>query len=326
MASILQAWLPDVCDGGMVGGYEQQVQVPSPPQWVRPGRFRAWLDRRFAMFAVTPTVVVMTLVFGVPLLFSLYVSLRGWSIEQSLLGGRFVGVANYQDLASDPDFLSSLVVTLIYTASTVMLEMGIGLWIALLLNVDVPLIGMFRTVLVIPMMMTPIVAVLCWKLLLDADRGVVNYWLGQHIVWLGEPRTALLSISIVSIWQNAPYVALLLLAGLRAMPTEPIEAASIDGASRLQIFRHVILPELQPYLVVALLLRTIFEFRSFDNVYVMTGGGPANATLLLSMFVYVASFVQFDFSLAAAASWVMLIISMLLCLAFMLAIRRFGAR
>ena len=149
-----------------------------------------------------------------------------------------------------------------------------------------------------------------------------NYWIGEHIVWLGMPDTALAAVWVVNVWQSTPYVALILLAGLRSLPSEPVEAASIDGASRLQMFWHVTLPLLRPYLLVALLLRTIFEFRAFDNIYAMTGGGPANATMVLSMFTYLASFVRFDFSLGAAASWMMLLMSMLMCLFFIAVIRR----
>ncbi len=284
-----------------------------------------WLDRQFARLAVLPTAIVMLAIFGLPLLFSLYLSLKGWSIDQSLFGGTFVGTENYRDLLTDPDFISSLLLTLGYTVVTVAAEMAVGLGIALLLNVDLPLIGFFRTALVVPMMMTPIVAAFCWKLLLDPDHGVVDYWIGQHIIWLGQPWTARLSVALVNVWQNAPYVAILLLAGLRSLPSEPLEAASIDGASRLQMFWHVILPLLQPFILVALLLRTIFEFRAFDNVYVMTSGGPADATMVLSMFTYMASFVRFDLSLGSAASWLMLLISLLLCLLFVAVIRRKGA-
>ena len=127
---------------------------------------------------------------------------------------------------------------------------------------------------------------------------------------------------MVNIWQNAPYVAILLLAGLRSLPHEPVEAARIDGASRLQIFWHITVPLLRPYLLVALLLRMIFEFRSFDNVYVMTSGGPANATMLMSMYTYMASFVRFDLSLGAAAAWMMLLISLIMTGCFIAIVRR----
>jgi len=285
-------------------------------------RTQRWLDRQFVRFAVLPTSAMMLLIFGVPLLFSFYLSFEGWSPEQALFAGNFAGTANYEDLLTDPQFLKSLSVTFIYTATTVATELAGGLGIALLLNIDLPWIGLFRTALVVPMMITPIVAALCWKLLLDPDHGVVNYWIGSHIVWLGRPDTALISVMVVNLWQNAPYVAVLLLAGLRSLPSEPVEAASIDGASRLQVFWHITLPLLKPYILVALLLRTIFEFRAFDNIYVMTSGGPANATMTLSMFTYLASFVRFDLSLGAAASWLMLLMCLLLCLFFIAVIRR----
>jgi multiple sugar transport system permease protein len=289
-----------------------------------PGRNRMsrWLDRQFVMVTTIPTTAVMLAVFGVPLLVSLYLSLEGWNANQTLFGGRFVGVENYRDLLTDPDFINSLLLTLEYTIVVVAAEMVLGLGLAMMLNVDLPFIGLFRTALVVPMMMTPVVAAFCWRLLLDPNNGVIDYWIGRHIVWLGQPATAQISVGIVNVWQNAPYVAILLLAGLRSLPTEPLEAASIDGASRFQTFWHVTLPLLRPYFVVALLLRTIFEFRAFDNVYVMTSGGPASSTMLLSMYTYLASFQQFDLSLGAAASWVMLIIALLLCFLFIAMIRR----
>jgi multiple sugar transport system permease protein len=280
------------------------------------------LDRWFTPFAVLPTFTVMVLIFGLPLLFSLYLSFTGWSLGQELLGGEFVGFANYQDLLDDPVFLGSLGITFGFTAAAVAAQLGLGLVIALLLNVDLPCMRVFRTALIVPMMITPIVGALCWKLLLDPSHGVFNYWIGERIVWLGMPATALAAVWLVNVWHSTPYVALILLAGLRSLPSEPREAAAIDGASRLQMFRHVTLPLLRPYLLVALLLRTIFEFRAFDNIYAMTGGGPANSTMVLSMFTYLVSFVRFDFSLGAAASWMMLLMSMLMCLVFIAVIRR----
>jgi len=306
-------------DGATTIVGEAGFAATEPRRKQAPGR---WLDRQFIKFAVMPTALLMLGVYGIPLLFSGLLSFQGWAPELGLFDGKFVGTENYEDLLTDPDFLGSIRMTLTYTAATVSSEMICGLGIALLLNIDLPFIAFFRTFLIVPMMITPVVAAFCWKLLLDPDHGVINYFIGEHIVWLGRTDTALFAVALVSVWQNAPYVSILLLAGLRSLPHEPVEAARIDGASVWQMFWHITLPLLRPYVVVALLLRTIFEFRAFDNIYVLTSGGPANATMTLSQFTYLASFVRFDLSLGAAASWLMLLMSMLLCLVFMTTVRR----
>ena len=284
------------------------------------------LDCAFTAIAMLPTFAVMLCIFGIPFLFSLHPSFTGWAPHQALLVGRFVGLANYEDLLNDPVFVGNLGITFDYTAATVAAQMALGLAIALLLNIDLPYMRILRTALVVPMMVTPIVGALCWKLLLEPSLGLVNYLIGQKIVWLGMPTTALLSVWVVNVWQNTPYVALILLAGLRSLPSEPLEAAAIDGANRRQSFWHVTLPLLRPYLLVALLLRVIFEFRAFDNIYALTGGGPADATMVLSMYTYLTSFVRFDFSLGAAASWMMLLMAMFMCLFFIATIRRRDAQ
>ncbi len=203
--------------------------------------------------------------------------------------------------------------------------MAIGLGLALLLNLDLPLMSVFRTLLIVPMMMTPVVAGLCWKLLLDPNYGVINFLIGRHLIWLGEPRLAQAAVIVVNVWQNAPFVSILLLAGLRTMPAEPLEAAAIDGAGPMRVFWHVKVPLLAPYMLVALLLRAIFEFRAFDAVFVLTSGGPANSTMLLSLYTYFASFSQFNLSLGSAASWIMLVIGSAVCVALVVAMRVRGA-
>ncbi|HEY4174852.1 MAG TPA: sugar ABC transporter permease, partial [Rhodopila sp.] len=231
-----------------MGGTTQVAERGSlaRPASIGARRRASFFDRHFARIAVLPTTLLMLVVFGIPLLFSAWLSFEGWAPDQTLFGGTFAGLANYQDLVTDPEFTGSLILTLEYTAGVVAAELAVGLGIALLLNIDLPWIGLFRTCLIVPMMITPVVAAFCWKLLLDPDHGVINFFIQQHIVWLGRPDTALVSVAVVNVWQNAPYVAILLLAGLRSLPHEPIEAAQIDGASRLQMFRHITLPLLRP--------------------------------------------------------------------------------
>ena len=289
---------------------------------VKTASLERWFDRYFVQATVLPTFLVMVCVFGLPLVFSFYLSFTGWGLEQPLFAGRFVGLANYDDVLTNSVFKKAIYITLGYTAATVAAQMLLGLGIALLLNVDLPGMRVFRTALIVPMMVTPIVGALCWKLLLDPSHGVFNQWIGEKIVWLGRTDTAIYAIWLVGVWQNTTYVTIILLAGLRSLPSEPIEAAAIDGAGRRAAFWFVTLPMLRPYILVALLLRTIFEFRAFDNVYAMTGGGPANSTMVLSMYTYLVTFVQFDFSIGAAAAWLMLLMSLVLCVLFILVIRR----
>ncbi|WP_271896045.1 carbohydrate ABC transporter permease [Candidatus Phyllobacterium onerii] len=271
-------------------------------------------DLFFVPLAILPTVALSIAVLGFPLILSLIMSFVAWSIDQPVSEAQFVGLRNYRDLFADPVFLASLGLTLGYTAATVCLEILLGLAIALLLNLELPFIRFFRTALIVPMMVTPIVAALCWKLLLDPTYGLVDHLIGSPVIWLGDPTLALITVGGVSVWQNAPFVALLILAGLQSVPKEVMEAARIDGATKIALFRHITLPLLSPYLLVAMLLRIIFEFRAFDNVYVMTAGGPGNATLVLSIFVYNTSFFSFDLTLASAASWIMLLIVLIVSL------------
>src|SRR5271168_4892462 len=160
---------------------------------------RAWVlqdvfERAFTAVAVLPTFAVMLCIFGIPLLFSLYLSFTGWAPGEALFNERFVGLANYQDLLTDPVFIHCLGITFCYTAATVAAQMALGLVIALLLNIDLPYMRFLRAALVIPMMITPIVGALCWKLLLEPSLGFVNYLIGQKIVWLGQPGTALAAV------------------------------------------------------------------------------------------------------------------------------------
>jgi multiple sugar transport system permease protein len=288
----------------------------------RDGEIRvSFFDRWFPQLATAPTIVVMLCIFVIPLAFSLYLSLHVWTVGQPLASARFVGLENFWLLLTDQQFWWSMALTLLYTFAAVAAELVLGFCVALLLNNDLPLIGFFRAALILPMMATPIVAGLTWKLLLDPTYGVVNWLLGTNIVWLGQPVTAFLAVIIVNIWQNTPYVAVLLLAGLRALPKEPFEAAEIDGASRFQVLRYCTLPMMRPFILVALVIRTIFEFRTFDNVYILTGGGPADATMVMSIFTYILTFVSFDLSYGAASSWIMLVVSLVLCAIFIVVLR-----
>ena len=261
----------------------------------------------------------------IPFVTALYYSTLRFRLNLPALKG-FIWFGNYTNLLYDAEFWNTVSVSLRYTAITVGVELVFGLIIALLLQRQTRLNNLISVLLLLPLMTAPAIASLMWKLMTNPNFGILSYLVSLAGVsdfrWASSPSTALFTVVLVDVWVYTPFMMVLLLAGLRSLPSEPVEAASIDGASRWQVFWHVTLPLLRPYILVALLLRTIFEFRAFDNIYVMTSGGPANATMTLSMFTYLASFVRFDLSLGAAASWLMLAMCLLLCLFFIAVIRR----
>lgn len=285
-------------------------------------RLSSALDRFFVQLTLMPTLALVAFVFALPLAASAVLSLKGYAPEGDHFAAPFVGLANYEMLLTDERFVHSLQLTLAFTVLAVAAELVLGLAVALLLNQPLPGMRYFRTLVILPMMMTPIVAALAWKLLLDPTYGVVNHMLGTDIVWLGQPWPAFSAVLMVNIWQHAPFVTVILLSALQSLPKEPFEAARIDGATRAQTFLHLTLPMLKPFVLVVVLLRTIFEFRSFENAYILTGGGPGDATLLLSIYTYSMSFLAFDLSLGAAAAWITLLISVVLCVGFLLALRQ----
>jgi multiple sugar transport system permease protein len=279
-------------------------------------------DRLATVLLMAPTIVLLGLIFVIPLAVSLGLSVFGQASSAELIPSRFVGLRNYSDLVGDSDFLATVGRTLTYTFFAVLFEVVLGFLMALVLNVEMRFMHIARTILIVPMMMTPIVAALMWKLGFDVNHGFVNHVVPTNIIWLGSAVPAFVAMVTVNVWQNAPYVALILLAGLRAMPQELLDAATVDGATRLQRIVHVVIPTLAPHLLLAVFLRTIFEFRAFENIYVLTGGGPGTSTMVLSVFTYVTSFVSFDLGLSAAAAWLTLVLTLLLCGLLLLAVNR----
>jgi len=191
----------------------------------------------------------------------------------------------------------------------------LGLALALLLNHEIRGRGVFRAALLVPMMLPAVVVGVVWRLMLNPNFGAINGTLKgfgfntEALTWTASPRLALLSVIVVDIWQWTPFVFLVLLAGLQAIPQEPYEAAKIDGSSQWQTFRYVTLPLLKPAILIALLLRTMDLLRVFDQIFILTEGGPGFATETISLYIYRAAFRFFDFGYAAAMSFVLLAIT-----------------
>lgn len=273
-------------------------------------------DRAWAF--LLPAYAAISLIVGVPTIYSLYLSFHQWKLTTFQRGVPFVGFDNYARAAGDPAFWHSMQVTVIFTLTALAIEVVLGLGLAVLLDQEFRGRRSIRILILLPMFVTNVVVGLIWRILLSYDFGVVN-WLFSlvgigKVAWLGDPGLALWSLVVVDIWNTTAFVALILLAGLQAIPDEPRQAARVDGASAWQTFRLVTFPLLRPVLFVAVVWRTIDLFRIFDVVFSLTGGGPYNATETISLFAYRQGFASFNLGFASAVSY-LLILALVIILA-----------
>ncbi len=263
------------------------------------------------IFMVLPTVVFLLGICIYPLINSLYLTFNQWSLTANV-PPKFIWFRNYIKLVTDDRFWNSLITTAVFTGCVVSAEMLIGMTLALSATQNTRFRQACRSIILIPMMITPVVLGLIWKYMFNPENGIINYILQlfgiEGPIWLGEPKPALPAVIIVDIWQWTPFVFLLLLSGLGSLPQDVFEAARVDGANQFQIFRYITLPLLMPFMLVALLIRFIDSFKIFDTIFVMTRGGPANATETLSIYTYKVGLNFFNMGYAATLSYVILII------------------
>ncbi len=264
-----------------------------------------------------PTVLLLALFVVYPTITAIQYSLNHITITGEGLQMRFTGLDNYTRAFRDPLIATAARQTLEWVVVVTSLEMLLGLGLALLVSSGIRIRGVVISVLMIPIVLPPIAVSLAWRFSYQEQFGVYNYLLSfvqlGPVRWLSDRNIALFSVMATDIWQATPFVFLLLLAGLQAMPPDPFEAAAIDGASPWQVFRTITLPLLRPTLLVVLLLRTIDAARIFDKIYVMTNcGGPGTATETLTMGIYKAAFIQFDFGYAAGLSFLFQIVLVIL--------------
>jgi multiple sugar transport system permease protein len=226
-------------------------------------------------------------------------------------------MANFARLFQDRVFAAAAAQTLIFTAAALTVEFALGLGLALLIESLVRGKTFFRAGLLVPMLLPPVVAAVAWRLIYNPQFGLLNGTLRRfgvntsHLTWTGGEGSALISVILVDIWEWTPFLFLLLSAGLQAIPLEPLEAARIDGASPWQVFRDVILPLLKPTILLALLLRAMDLVRIFDQIFILTQGGPGTATETASLYIYRTAFRFSNFGYAAAMSFVLLAATML---------------
>lgn len=279
----------------------------------RPSRWSG--GRRFALLTVAPATIILIVLSVFPLLYSLRLSFTDQQLL-SLVPPRFVGLANYAQLLQDNLFWSSLGVTAAFALSVVTVQLGVGLALALALY-RLPRYQQFiATLLLIPSILSSSVASFQWRSLFDYSSGPLNYFLGllhlPLLSWMADPRLALPSLLLVDFWQWTPFVTLLLLAGLHALPASVFEAARVDGSSSWQILRYQTLPLLRRVIAITVILRLIGAFKVFDIIYVLTAGGPGSATESLAFYNYVQGFRYFSVGYSAAMSYVSVIIVIVL--------------
>lgn len=264
-------------------------------------------------FFIAPAVLILLSLVVFPMIFSLALSFHDWNAIRAK-GWEWAGLNNYKTiLFQDPYFRDSAKVTLFYLIGTVPVQFLLGLGVALILSqITTKIIGFLRTTLIIPTIMTPIVVGIIWRLMYNPDVGILNYFLTSFgfapVNWTGMPGTALPSVMMADIWEWTPFMALIMLAGLQALPQEPYEAAKVDGASAWQTFRYITLPFLAPTMLVALLIRLMDAFKTFDLVFVLTQGGPGMSTEILNYYTYRYGFKFFHLGYASALSWLLAIV------------------
>lgn len=260
-----------------------------------------------------PAFLALTLITLVPLLYTFRLSFYDYKLSEKGSKDVFVGLQNYVTLFQDEQFLNSLFRTFVFMVCAVVLEVIIGILLALALNAIPKVKRLFTSMILIPMMVAPLVIGLMFNFFINPQFGLY-VWLVNTLhlplptVLTSDSLTAMTVVILMDVWEWAPYLGLVFLAGLQSISGEYYEAAMVDGASDRQIFRHITLPLMKPVMTVGILLRAMEAFKEFDKPYVLTGGGPGNATEVIDLYTYRQAFVSFKFSYAAAICVVLFLI------------------
>jgi multiple sugar transport system permease protein len=278
--------------------------------------------RRTGVFLVIPALVVMAAVILYPIARSIILSFQEAKLSAGEIGTTWAGGENYRRIAEDETFTLALRNSVFFTVSEVLLVLSIALCVALLLNTRAGRNPIYTTILLVPWVIAPVANAVLWKWILHANYGALNALLtalgitDRYVNWLGTPGLALRMLLLADVWKSVPFIALIVLAGLQNIPAVLYKAAKIDGANAWQRFRYVTLPGLRTPLALAVVLQTIWSFKVFDLIFVLTKAGPADATLLLNFLAYRVSFNFLDFGYGAAIANIIFLIMFALALVF----------
>jgi multiple sugar transport system permease protein len=278
------------------------------------------------LFFLLPAIVVLVIITLFPFIYAVIISFTGYEIARPQRGSPFVGFENYLYIFTGYRFWNSLKITFIMVFAASLIELLLGFWLAYLMRNYFPGRKIVVSLFIMPMIIPPIVAGLTWRFMYDESIGIINFFMNtiglKSQPWLGSPSLALPAIIVTDIWQWTPFIMLIILAGLHALPEEPFEAARVDGASNWQIIRFITIPMLRNVILVGFLIRIIELFRTFDTIYIMTEGGPGTATETMSIHSYLLGFRFFATSRASAFALIMLAIVIFVCGRFIRAMER----
>jgi ABC-type sugar transport system permease subunit len=285
-------------------------------------------EARIAWTLVLPALLTILLVALFPLVWTFWESIHLHDLRMPWLGRPFVGVDNYLEAFGDRRFREALGHTAFFAVTSVALELLIGLWLALALNLAFRGRGLVRAAVLVPWAIPTVVSALLWRFMFEGQHGIANTILVALGVlqgpaaWLIHPQAAWVPVILADVWKTTPFVALLLLAGLQNIDASLYEAARIDGASAWRQFRHITLPLLQPAIVVALIFRTMDAFRCFDLIYALTGGGPGTSTEPIALYTFNVLLQNLQFGYGSALSIIVFVVTFGLALLY---IRFLGA-
>jgi multiple sugar transport system permease protein len=271
-------------------------------------------ERRFALILFAPALIALVVTTTAPLVYLAWTSLMRIDLSMPFLSG-FAGFDNYAKMGGDPRFWNSLWLTVVYTATTVVLQVAIGLSLALMVLRIPRGQALLRIAAILPIVLAPVVVGLFWRtLVLSPDVGLVDVvtralGLGSHN-WLGDPRLALISVIAIHTWQWTPFAFLVLLASLSSLPPDVFEAARIDRANAWQRFRHITLPLIRPAIVIVIIMRTMIALSAFAAIFAATGGGPGTSTEILNLYAYRTSFSELNLGYGSALAVVLLAITL----------------
>ncbi|MDX2006189.1 MAG: sugar ABC transporter permease [Meiothermus sp.] len=310
-----------------------QRSYPTRAKPLPGGPRRPWhqTDAAFGWLLLAPTLLLLVAVSLYPVVRILQLTFYRWNYARSESPEGFVGLRNWERLLSDETFWGSLKTTVVFLGIALPIELAIGLGLALLLNREIRGRGLARALL-LPMMMSPVVIALVWKMMYAVPYGPLNALLKgaglieQDLLWLASPGLAMTSIVVATVWQWYPFAFLIFSAGLQTIPKEEYEAAAIDGAGPWALLRHLIIPHLASFLLIILLSRLLDGFKTFAIVYNLTGGGPGDATNLISFHVYRTAFASFNLGYGSTLAVALMIVMLAFAGVVLWMTRRAGGR